>query len=318
MINKKIKNLIKTLFIQYILESIAYSPGHVTTVVQPFEYQKDPIQSGSIGMGFSIKEGVTTSVTSVPSKINNIQLTINGENTFKAPVSEFVIKHFTENIDKKFNIRINHKINLPNGSGFGTSGAAALSLALALNDSINFGLSKIECARIAHIAEVSCRTGLGTVIAELQGGYEVRTKPGAPGIGKILSIKLNRNYMMVALVFGSLSTKNMLTEFMKKKSNYNLGKKIIDQFLVNQSINKFLELSNRFSKIFKWNQQIIDTIFEAQNRGYVCAVALFGETVFSLVKPNDVEDLKHIFSENISSGGKIIITEIEKKGARLL
>lgn len=302
----------------YILDSIAYSPGHITTVVQPFEYPGDPLKSGSKGMGFSIKEGVTTSVSAIPSINNEIQLIINGKVTTSAPVSEFIIKSFTDINDKKFKITINHKINLPSGYGFGTSGAAALSLALALNDSINFGLSKIECARIAHVAEVSCKTGLGTVIAEMQGGFEVRTKQGAPGIGKILSIQLNTNLVMVSLTLGSLSTKNMLEEFMKKKNKHNLGKQFIDQFLVNQSIEKFLELSNRFSKIFKWNQHILNTILEAQSRGFVCGVALFGQTVFSLVKPNDVEDLKHIFSENLSSEGKIIISKIEKKGARLL
>lgn len=300
------------------MESIAFSPCHVTTVVQPFEYPGDPLKSGSKGMGFSIKEGVTTSANVIASNSNEIRISINGKITTKNPVSEFVIKCFINKIDKKYKIDINHKVNLPTGSGFGTSGAAALSLSLALNDAINSGLSEIECARIAHIAEVSCRTGLGAVIAEMQGGYEVRIKQGAPGIGKIVPIKINKKHIMVALALGSLSTKKMLEEFMKKKSNFNLGEQCIEYFLADQSIENFLDLSNRFSKVFKWSQQIENIMFEAQNKGFVCGVALFGETVFSLVKPGDVEDLKHIFSENTSHEGKIITSEIEKRGARLL
>ncbi len=300
------------------MESIAFSPGHVTTIVQPFEYPEDPLKSGSKGMGFSIKEGVTTSVNIIPTDSNEIKITINGKNTTKTPVSKFVTKSFTNKTDKKYKININHKVNLPTGTGFGTSGAAALSLSLALNDALKSDLSKIDCAKIAHIAEVSCRTGLGAVIAELQGGFEVRVKEGAPGIGKIVPIKINKKHIMIALVLGSLSTKTMLKEFEKKRSNFNVGQQYIDYFLSNQSIENFLDLSNKFSKLFNWNQQIQNIMFEAQNNGFVCGVALFGETVFSLVKPSDVEDLKQFFIKNSHSGRKIIISEIEKRGARLL
>jgi len=85
---------------------------------------------------------------------------------------------------RKFEIIIKHSINVPIGAGFGTSGAAALSLALALNEVFDLGMSKIEAAQLAHIAEVECKTGLGTVAAETFGGLEIRVKPGWNRKGK--------------------------------------------------------------------------------------------------------------------------------------
>ena len=71
---------------------------------------------------------------------------------------------------ENFEIIVEHHVEVPLGAGFGTSGAAALSLALALNEALSLGLSKIEAAQLAHVAEVECKTGLGTVIAETFGG----------------------------------------------------------------------------------------------------------------------------------------------------
>ena len=39
--------------------------------------------------------------------------------------------------------------------------------------------------KIAHEAEIYCKTGLGTVFAENIGWFEIRTHAGIPGIGKI-------------------------------------------------------------------------------------------------------------------------------------
>ena len=38
--------------------------------------------------------------------------------------------------------------------------------------------------QIAHNAEIASNTGLGTVIAEFTGGFEIRTGIGGPGIGQ--------------------------------------------------------------------------------------------------------------------------------------
>ena len=300
------------------MESIAYSPGHITGVVQPYEYLDDPIKSGSKGIGFSIQKGVTTQVNISPSKISELKIEINNQIAHNAVVSEYVAKSFASKINRNLKIRIKHQIDIPTGSGFGTSGAAALSLALALNQVLELGLSRIESAKVAHIAEVVCKTGLGTVLAELNGGFEVREKQGAPGIGKISKIPYNGDYWMVALELGTQSTELMLKELRRKNDLTKLGEQYVSLFLANRSIKNFLNLSKRFSQLINTHHKLKNAAKEADDRSFVCGIALFGNTLFSLVRQNEVKELKRVFAKYKVHNENIIVSQIEKRGARLL
>ena len=300
------------------MESTAYSPGHITGVVQTYEYLDDPINSGSKGIGFSIHKGVTTQVNITPSRINDIRIEINGETVSNATVSEYVAKSLTSNINRNLKISIKHLVDIPIGSGFGTSGAAALSLAYALNQVLGLGLSTIESAKVAHIAEVVCKTGLGTVLAEMQGGFEVRVKHGAPGIGKIIEIPLDDDYVMVALELGTKSTEQMLRELVRKNETPQLGEQFVHLFLADSSVQNFLNLSKKFSQLMNISHKLKNAAKDAEARGFICGIALFGDTLFSLVRPNEVNELKNIFSKYRIRNESIIISQIEKRGARLL
>ena len=300
------------------MESVAYSPGHITGVVQPYEYLDDPINSGSKGIGFSIHKGVTTKVNITPSRINEIRIEINGERVSNAPISEYVTKSFISNISRNLKISIKHLVDIPIGSGFGTSGAAALSLAYALNQVLGLGLSTIESAKVAHVAEVVCKTGLGTVLAEMHGGFEVRVKQGAPGIGKIIEIPIDGDYVMVALELGTKSTEQMLRELMRKNKTSQLGEQFVNLFLADRSIQNFLNLSKKFSQLMDISHKLKNASKDAEARGFVCGIALFGDTLFSLVRPNEVNELKNIFSKYRIRNERIIVSQIEKRGARLL
>jgi len=301
-----------------IMESIAYSPGHITGVVQPYEYLDDPIKSGSKGIGFSIQKGVTTQVNISKSKISELKIEINDQITHNAIVSEYVAKSFVSKINRNLKIRIKHQVDIPIGSGFGTSGAAALSLALALNQVLELGLSRIESAKMAHIAEIVCKTGLGTVLAELNGDFEVREKQGAPGIGKISKIPYNGDYWMVALELGTQSTELMLQELRRKNEITKLGEQYVILFLANRSVKNFLNLSKRFSQLINIHHKLKNAAKEADDRGFVCGIALFGNTLFSLVRQNEVKELKRVFAKYKTYNENIIVSQIEKRGARLL
>ena len=82
-------------------------------------------------------------------------------------------------------MNIEHEISIPVGYGLGSSSAVALSLSLALDQALNTKLDKNTIGQIAHNAEVNCKTGLGDVLASFHGGFEIRVKPGAPGIGTV-------------------------------------------------------------------------------------------------------------------------------------
>ena len=87
-----------------------------------------------------------------------------------------------------WNVDISHASKFPMGRGYGTSGAGALGLSLALNEVMGLSLADIEAAQIAHLSEIACKTGLGTVLSAFSGGMTLRTKPGAPGVGRTFDI----------------------------------------------------------------------------------------------------------------------------------
>lgn len=300
------------------MESRAFSPAHITGFVSAYLYMNDPLMSGSKGVGFSIIEGVTTNVQLTEVENNEVVIKINGIPRKDAVVSEYVVNRFIVKTRMRCHVLVEHLTDLPIGVGFGTSGAAALSLALAMNDVLGLGLSNTEAAKEAHIAEVVCKTGLGTVLAELHGGFEARLEPGAPGLGKIVQIPFKDDYQVVVLTFGPLSTESMLDWMKMNKSVFSFGEELLNIFIQNQSVENFLLLSNRFTNKLGISSRVQDVLNDAGKAGFTCGVAMFGETVFSLVKPEEVDKLKRVFMKFKDNSLRILTTRIDKKGARLL
>ena len=97
-------------------------------------------------------------------------------------MSEWITEEYLKDLyNRPYYVNIKHGISIPIGFGLGSSGAGALSLSYALNDALDIGLGRNQTAQIAHHGDIACKTGLGTVIAEFLGGFEIRTSIGAPG-----------------------------------------------------------------------------------------------------------------------------------------
>jgi pantoate kinase len=204
------------------------------------------------------------------------------------------------------------------GAGFGTSGAAALSLALALNETFELGMSKMEAAQIAHIAEVECKTGLGTVIAETYGGIEIRTKPGAPGIGEVRHIQAKKDMIVACLSFGPLSTRKFLTDEAVRKRINEFGGKLVDRLVEEPSVTNFMKLSRQFAENVGLITDKLRGVLKASDKaGFVCSMPMFGESIFTITEKDSLPKLLKIFEKH-GSGGKTIISEIDFEGARLL
>jgi len=302
------------------MEASAFAPAHITGLVIPDEKSSDPLHAGSKGIGFSIQEGVTTKVKAEQGTSEEVEVWINGNPAPDAKVSIEAAKNILRRAGgkKKCNLTIEHLVQVPIGVGFGTSGAAALSLTLAVNKALELGLSTVEAAQTAHVAEVICRTGLGTVLAELHGGFEVRVSPGAPGFGKLIQIPLNKEYSVVALTFGALSTGEMLDSLEQRREAYLLAENLLVSFMQNRSVENFLYVSNQFSRFLALTSRLQRVLTEAEDAGFTCGVALFGETVFTLVKPEETGVVERTFKRLVTNGSKVLITRISDQGARVL
>ena len=300
--------------------SAAFAPCHITGLFQIFDKPANPLYAGSKGAGFSISKGVKTTVKAVKAAKWSFKIKVNGSNVDSAEVSEKVLNIFRSMFPEigEHEVLVEHEVEAPIGAGFGTSGAAALSLALALNDAFNLGMSKIKAAQLAHTAEVECKTGLGTVIAETFGGVEIRIKPGAPGIGEIKQIPVSKDYVAACLNFGSLSTKEFLTDTNVRGRINEFGGKLLDKLAEEPNVTNLMTFSRRFAEhVGLITKKVRKVLNEADSESFICSMPMFGESAFTLVERESLERLLKTFRKH-GSDGQIMVSEIDFEGARLL
>ena len=292
----------------------AFSPAHITGFFKAELDKKEPNQLGSLGAGFSIQKGVKTTVNVRSKKehdINNYTIRVKGFNTGDIRVSEYVLNEFL--LDGKY-FDVTHEIDVPVGYGFGCSGAVALSLAIALNDALKYGYTKTKVAQIAHKAEIKCQTGLGDVLASYHGGFEIRTKSGAPGVGEVQRIIPKEKLEVMIICFNPISTKKFLKE---KISLINgLGGKMVQKLVKSQDMDEFQDMSIKFANyIHVITPKMNKVIKDLHDNGIKCGIALFGETIFSLVPKDKKQKALEILKKY--DDGIIITSRIDNSGARL-
>jgi len=293
----------------------AFCPAHITgffTADFDAKNQKTELQ-GSLGAGFSIQNGVTTTVQLKPTeKQTKFQINVSGYQPDNKRVSEFVINEFLKipNL-KNYFIDVHHDIEVPVGYGLGCSGAVALSLAFALDQAFGTNFPKTKLGHMAHNAEVSCKTGLGDVIAAYHGGFEIRTKAGAPGIGKVKRIDTD-SLSVIMICFSPIST----TKFMTEQLEYinGLGGKMVKRLEASKDFNDFQDMSLEFARYIEvMTPKMNKVIDDLKNNGIKCGVALFGETIFALVSQSKEDKVREILNKY---DGIVIKSEIDNVGAR--
>lgn len=301
------------------MDATAFCPAHVTGF---FKAHLDDGQSateklGSMGAGFSIKQGVTTRVTikDREKQESNFKIKTIGYQTDKTDVSEFVLNEFLklgEFSDKFFDVK--HEITIPVGYGLGSSSAVALSLAYALDQALETKLDKTTIGQIAHNAEVKCKTGLGDVLASFHGGFEIRVKPGAPGIGSVEKISTEK-ISVIMICFSPISTNKFIKERISQING--LGGKMVNKLLESKNYEHFQDMSLEFAEyVDVMTPRMQKLVNELSKNNIKCGIALFGETIFSMIpkdEENKVLDILQKYSEGI-----IIKSELDNNGARVL
>ena len=297
------------------MKGSAFSPAHITGFFKAeLDEDKKPEDQGSLGAGFSIEKGVTTTVEVEDSEFTDLKIRVSGYQPDNTQVSEFVISEFLKNLDCNYFVSVHHDIKVPVGYGLGCSAAVALSLAYALNEAFGTKFTKEQLGKMAHSAEVMCRTGLGDVLSSYHGGFEIRVKGGAPGIGQLKKIPADAN-SAIMICFSPISTKQFLKE--RLSSINGLGGKMVDKLVQTKNIDQFHEFSVEFADYVNIiTPKMRSVIEDLRSHGIKSGVALFGETVFTLV-PKNLEDKVIEILEKYSDG-IIIKSKIDNIGARLV
>jgi pantoate kinase len=278
----------------------------------------DPEHVGARGGGFALDKGVTTNVTLAEAKRNNVDVFINESLCQEAETTKTVVATLLEDISKTYQVTVKHRVDVPIGAGFGTSAAGALGTALALSKALGLNFTYNQLGRIAHAAEVKCRTGLGTVGPLMYGGCGLTLEPGAPGIASLDQVPISPDYKMVAGTFRPYLTKEMLSSPDRREVINEWGQRTLKKILADPSLENFMRACKEFAFGTGLATERVQKLIEvAEKSGAVGATQnMLGEAVHALVIADRVEDVFGAF-ERFLPEEKIIIANIDFQGARI-
>jgi pantoate kinase len=297
-------------------QASAFSPCNITGFFRVHDSARDPLRVGSTGAGVAIETGVTTRVRLRRTKYPRIIARFNGQQLTSKAVSTIVAGKYFELDNRSWEAEITHKSEVRSGRGYGTSGAGALGLSLALNEAMGLSLSNAEAAQIAHVCEVERMTGLGTVTSVFSGGLTVRTIPGAPEIGNVRKFSLPPSLRVVSASFGPISTRRILGNLDLKKTINACGRALVARFLRESSYSNFMIMSRKFSNCVGLVSSRLRRVMNAlDSSGFNCSMMMLGESLFCLLPLEDVERVEAIFRSN---GLRPMISKIARSGARLI
>jgi pantoate kinase len=298
------------------IQSSAFSPCNITGFFQIHDSVRDPLRVGSTGVGVALSTGLTTRVSIQRTRHPNVVARFNGRRLPVQAVSNHVARKYLELDDGSWQVKISHECRFQFGRGYGTSGAGALSLSLALNDAMGLSFSMSEAAQIAHLCEVETKTGLGTVASVFSGGLTVRTRPGTPEIGHVRKLSLPSSLRIVSGSFGPISTRRVLSSHSLKKTINTCGRALIEKFLRDASYLNFMITSQKFSDCVGLISSRLRRVMNALNSsGFTCSMMMLGESLFCLVSHEDSTRVEAILrGHNLTP----TTSQVAQSGARLI
>jgi len=252
----------------------AFAPGNISCIFSIVK-NKNPAKSGSLGVGFTVNEGVLVVIKKLNANKKNIIFFNNKKIRFKTINS--VIEKLTKN-----NVEVYISSKLPLGCGFGLSGASSLASAYALNKLFNLKKSKKQLAKIAHIAEVENSTGLGDVINQYYGGFLVKFRPSFEFKVKKLAVKNKDIYYKI---LEKLDTKKIISN---KKIKNSINKSALISLkkiskIKNVNFKEIIDISKEFSlkSGLLHNKNMIDLVKKIEKNNGNASMMMLGNAVFA-------------------------------------
>jgi pantoate kinase len=304
----------------------AIAPGAISSFFEIHDTQDNkPITDlekvGAIGGGFGLEKGVHTIVTVQEAEKNSLNVFINSKQVEEAKTTKNVVETLLAKATAKYAVTVEHHIEVPIGAGFGTSAGGALTTGIALSKALALPLTYNQIGKIAHIAEIQCQTGLGTVSSlTFGGGCVLVVEPGAPGICRIDRIPLTQDYMIVAGFSQSrIPKKSVLSSPEKKRQINHYGRETLDAILAEPSIENFLERCWDFAQKAGFaTENTRELVRLAKAAGAVGAAQnMIGEAVHALVLEENVNQVAEAFKQ-VWPQEQVIVSKIDFQGARLV
>jgi len=221
-----------------------------------------------------------------------------------------------ERAGREVGLLVEQWVEAPVGGGLGTSGASALAVALATAEVLGLKMSYREVAQVAHVTDVRCGTGLGTVSGLAVGGAVIVEEPGAPGYDSVDRILFDPSLKVVVGFFGPIVKSQVLRSDGLSRVNA-LGRRALAELKREPTVEKFLEVSKRFTLEAGLVTGNVLRAFEALSKLSVLGFsqAQVGDTVF-VVADGDVALEAAQLLEGL--GARALVTEVSWEPARLL
>ena len=292
-----------------------FAPSHITGFFEIIDNQ-NPLKRGSCGAGVAMDKGVITNLKIFDKNSSDslkTNVTINGEEDLRNTTITFKTIEIMErefNISKlveEKSISIDHVLEVPIGAGFGTSAACALGTALSIAKILELDITYNKATSIAHLAEIEMESGLGDVIAEVNGGITLRIKEGAPGFGVTDKMILKKDLYVICKSLGGIETSEIIGDPIHKKRINNTGRNMLSMLLKNPVPEFFLKLSNKFAmETGLLSTEVSDIINILQEESMGASMAMLGNTAFALSETPD------------TTLDNVIISKIDSYGCRFL
>ncbi|MFX1418629.1 MAG: pantoate kinase [Promethearchaeota archaeon] len=264
---------------------------------------EDPERIGSRGAGFCVDAVGKTEV--IIQNINardefELKIYINGKKlNQKAETTHYIINYIKNYIKKSFKVRINHNFDLPVGCGYGASGSGALGTIFGLDYLLNLKLSLQEKGKIAHIAEVVNKTGLGTVCGQLNGGMGIIREPGFPCVYE--RIKVPHNLIIICGSFGIIHTKSILNDPVLSLKIKDAGKRALTKLIKEPNIKTFIKASLEFVKSTEILEILqlskINDLIKNLNKLDIIGASMnqLGRSVYAICRKDNEKEVLNVF-----------------------
>jgi pantoate kinase len=304
----------------------AFAPGAISSFFEIHDTTADgtPIidleRVGARGGGFGLQSGVHTKVAVEEAAVNSVHVFINSQPTREAKTTENVVQTLLRQTSKKYMVTVEHRVDVPIGMGFGTSAGGALTAGLALREALALPLTGNQVGKIAHVSEVQCQTGLGTVGSlTVGGGLILVTEPGAPSICQVDRIPISPDYVIVAGFFDSRIPKTILSSPERKAQINHYGKKALQYILAEPTLENFLASCWDFAQKAGFATENIRKLVQlAEKAGAIGATQnMIGEAVHAVVLEKNAVSVAEAFKQLLPNE-KILTAKIDFQGARLV
>ncbi len=243
------------------------------------------IKMGSIGVGCTIDKKVEAKVE----KSRRTEIIFNGK-SIEFPTVSYVIDKLA-----KSTVTVLIKSSLPLGYGFSISGASALATASVLNKLFTLKKTKMDLAKIAHVAEIVNHTGLGSVATQITGGFLLKKKPGLPVSATNLPFIGQKLY---AVIIGKLLTPTIL----KDKKTIQKVNNAADLYLHKLQNKKSPKLEDVIDASLDFvtktglltDERVKNIIAQIKSLGGSATMAILGKVVITNIKPTFIKNYQTV------------------------